>query len=674
MNPVTATDQRARYTRRLAELLGGEDGTLVLALLQKLRRSVELGADRYRLPRPTGDVVGVWRRDGDEFRRDPARRAEWPLWCDTDRLSTGTPNVVLLGESAARGYFHDPLLTCADALSGALGGRQIVDLARTNATATDVLRVALESAVLRPDCVVVFAGNNWHNLDLSPDHSQRIADAIAVDGVAGGRRVFTEEMVAHSAWVLDSLAAVRDVLGVPLVLVVPEFNLADWHDEIADLCPALAGVEHRRWTELRAAAERALDDGNTTAAMRFADELIRLDGGTSPAGWHVLARVRLTLGRPDQAAEALRAARDAVCGVFVPHAPRCFGVVADLMRDKARQHDFGLVDLPAVFGALDPLPGRRLFLDYCHLSRAGIELAMGAVATEVAGGLGIPAPAAVTAPPGPVDAVAHFLAALHNAHYGQPDDVVVYHLDVAVAADDSVLDQFESYLDYQSRRAPHWMCASFLRACADRSIARYLNAADTRLTSKLADHRLRDAIAAVLARHGRVPPDWRRLFVAEHATARVDLLSDACHAETFRQRSGYGLGQRKGFSEIYDQSTRCALPMAEPADVDLAITIRLPATVDEDSGWVTVLVDGTPIREIGVRKAWHTEHVAVPARLAGTGVHTVELRWPVLTGDGDAQLADAVAALERGDVPATLPVFGHIQELIATTAKRQEAS
>ncbi len=117
-------------------------------------------------------------------------------------------------------------------------------------------------------------------------------------------------------------------------------------------------------------------------------------------------------------------ARDALGGLFVPLAPRCFGVVADVMRAKAGEHHFGLVDLPAWFSRDGGLPSRELFLDYCHLSRTGIELAMTAVAAEV-----------VTALAPPHNAAAHdrnrgprarptrsriSLPRSTNAHYGHP--------------------------------------------------------------------------------------------------------------------------------------------------------------------------------------------------------------------------------------------------------------
>ena len=54
-------------------------------------------------------------------------------------------------------------------------------------------------------------------------------------------------------------------------------------------------------------------------------------------------------------------------------------------REGARRWNSALVNLPDVFAKCypDELPGRRLFLDYCHLTLDGMHLAMAAAASRV---------------------------------------------------------------------------------------------------------------------------------------------------------------------------------------------------------------------------------------------------------------------------------------------------
>jgi hypothetical protein len=124
-------------TRRLDELLACEDGTSILALLQRLG----LDSGHAAKPQPIGSggslEIGVWtpevREDGSvEFLRSQALAGAWPWWADLDRIAPkcGT-RTVLLGESVARGYLFDPAVTPAVMLEHLLGS-EVVDLARTD--------------------------------------------------------------------------------------------------------------------------------------------------------------------------------------------------------------------------------------------------------------------------------------------------------------------------------------------------------------------------------------------------------------------------------------------------------------------------------------------------------------------------------------------------------------
>ncbi|MFD8611797.1 hypothetical protein [Streptomyces sp. NPDC059631] len=78
---MSTHDPNPLYTRRLSELLSDENGTLALALLQKLGTPDAAGPPAPVPAGPSGpsgpsgpDTVGVWRRSGQEYVRDPALR------------------------------------------------------------------------------------------------------------------------------------------------------------------------------------------------------------------------------------------------------------------------------------------------------------------------------------------------------------------------------------------------------------------------------------------------------------------------------------------------------------------------------------------------------------------------------------------------------------------------
>jgi hypothetical protein len=314
--------------------------------------------------------------------------------------------VCLFGESAAAGYLYAPHLTPAGVLESQLravageGAAEVIDLARTNETLPSLV-ATLESAVqIQPDVLVVFAGNNWNLLE-TPEVSpyapsvaarQRYAGAWRAAGPAGpagpvalaaGRL----REIAEAAF--DRVALIARAIGVPVVLVVPEISLAGWESRQPVLwLPGGGGLPPvARWYRLLARARRHLERGAWTAAARTAKAMLDLDGGANPTSWRLLARARLGGDDEQAAAAAARAEVDAAAYPTLAFlgAPQATSLARDLLREAAHRHGFARVDLPEVFAAHtgSALPGPRLFLDYCHLTAEGIEVAMAAVASEV---------------------------------------------------------------------------------------------------------------------------------------------------------------------------------------------------------------------------------------------------------------------------------------------------
>jgi hypothetical protein len=185
----------------------------------------------------------------------------------------------------------------------------------------------------------------------------------------------------------------------------------------------------------RGLARAALADGELERAAAIAAGMIALDRGTSSVSRELLGEASARLARPDEARRALEAARDAVCGLMIGHSPRCPTAVQDELRQAAARHGFALVDLPRLFAQhlAGALPGRRIFLDYCHLTVEGMQIAMRAVAQCVAP-LVAGTESASDLPVAPEDeGMAHFLAAIHNRHYGQDSALLRYHCRRAIA-------------------------------------------------------------------------------------------------------------------------------------------------------------------------------------------------------------------------------------------------
>ncbi|WP_327111076.1 hypothetical protein OG206_00745 [Streptomyces sp. NBC_01341] len=653
------TDPTHSISERLSRSLSGPEGALTLARMQVLGRPAERSTD-LTAPTPSGTGVGVWRMADGQLLQDTGRRDEWRYWADRPEIALrpGHRRVAVLGESAARGYFFDPAYSLAGLVDAALDGSavDVLDLARTNCSLDELLRTAAEALALGADALVVHAGNNWNNVDPTPVERHELALRLEEGGfpaAAASFRALVTDVAARALDLLRDLAA-----DVPVVLVVPEFNLGDWKDEPLLDCPALPAGRMRRHLRAQEEAERAQRDGDLGTARTLSAEMTALDGGSSPVPHRLAAQCAAS---PDEALTALRAAKDAVVSPFTIHSPRTLASVQEVMRRKAGESGFHLVDQAALFpGGEDGIPGRQYFLDYCHLTFDGLRATALAVADALGAALQLPERSACVPATPAADrlALAHFLAAVHNAHYGQPEDVLRHHLTKALDADPSVADRFEDYLDYQTRKAPNWMCSSYERSAQDPAFRRYMVVGDGRLNGKLADHTLREAMLDLLEGKGvTARKRYEDLLVAEHA-GTIDLLADANLATTFNERRQAGVGLRVAYLRASSPRTRSTLVVDGPAPHLVEVTWRLP--VGHPDGTATVEVNGHQVGTAQAGPSWTTREFTVTPDVLRRGRNTVEIRWPD-GGDGnDTLVARAADRLECGETVPSHQVHGHI--------------
>ena len=621
-------------TRRLAETMASEEGALTLARMQRLT----LAASRAPAPaRPDrGLRLGIWEphagEDGSlEFARAADTAGEWRYWADVARIPRKSgPRVVLVGESVARAYLFDPAVTLAGMLAAALDV-EVVDLARTDLTAEQLPPLFDALPALEPDAIVLFAGNNWSSVRLELEELDLLAGAIREGGFARSRSVFVETLIRGRARATLEAIATR-LEGVPLCVVVPEFNLRDWRSEPSVVVPVLADVG--RWLTLH-------DEGR-------AGEMIALDGGSSPVSQQVAADHALARGDTGEARRRLEAGRDALCGLMTAHSPRCPGVVQEELHSAAGRHHWPLVDLPQLFG---PLPDRRLFLDYCHLTAEGLVAAAAGISEALASITGRdPAP-----PPQPdahVSACAHLLAAIHNAHYGQPADVVVYHATRASKLDPDVRGLAASIAEVVSRRSEAWLCRAWDALGREPQGRRYLGAPEMMRAPRVADMTLADAMAAAAGADGLVD----RILIEEAALAPLDLLSPSHRAATFREAVGQGLGPAPGFVRATAPVSRFAVVRADAEQLTARITLRA-------AGDVTVVVNGVRVGRLAAKPQWTTSDIALALN---RGRNLVELHWPPPRPDAVAEFERAARRLERGLYPEVLVAFGELHAFTAS--------
>src|SRR5215213_2284652 len=236
-----------------------------------------------------GEDVGIWARKvvngKTSFVRRPEAMAEWNYWADVGRIEPKSEKtrVLLMGESVARGYLYDPVFNPAMALQMILESQfgedkvEVVDLARTN-LGFQIRDVAINALQMEPDIAVIFAGNNWYISEPLPSEIAEIDEAIAKDGIAGAKTVIDARLARTAKRIVNELCSVYESKGIPLVWIIPEFNLRDWHDPITN-APYLPDGLNKEWLELMEEAQDALHDQDFDTAKQLAQRMIEIDQG-----------------------------------------------------------------------------------------------------------------------------------------------------------------------------------------------------------------------------------------------------------------------------------------------------------------------------------------------------------------------------------------------------------
>ncbi|HEY0556297.1 MAG TPA: hypothetical protein VGG20_18740 [Thermoanaerobaculia bacterium] len=690
----------------LAGLLATPEGLRTARLLQGVGL---LGAPAPAEPRPRQrppEPISIWeprevegetiwiRPDpqplGDHFAAQKIlrrKRAELPL------------RVAFFGESVAAGYLYAPHVTPARVLEDqlrAIGGSdrfEVVDLARTNETLPSLAETVRTSLQIQPDVLLLFAGNNWNLLE-TPEVSpyapsvlarHRYGQALRQEGIAGPIRHAEEQLRAVAEAALGSIAEIAGLIHVPVIVVIPEVNLADWETRQPPVW--LEGDGISRWHALYAEAVECLEAEDFPTALAVAHAMRELDGGSCSSTWRLLARAEIGLGDVEAARRSCRAEIDAApyATLATLSAPQLTTAARELLREAARRHGFLTVDLRDVFAehAGPDLPGHRLFLDYCHLTLEGIQVAMAAVAAEVLNVSGmiekpqdwrrllprLPAPAISPE----AEATARFGAAIHTAHRllatGAKRPLLEHWCEAALDASPGVES---AMLDLVAARcAP---CPAVLTAAQQRNLA-----SPYRLTLQHGwrwdhlDADLIEAIRAVLERRGRSAGETVDDLLLEHLAVReegTELLAPIYLWEPLERffpevMDLEDLPRRATLRSLWPETAFCLICDAA-RDVEIEITLRLPF----GKGPVGISVNGSDVGFAEGSERWTRAAIRVERQSLRRGLNRLALRWPMPATDGAAALAVVADRLEIGVAADLQPVFGEMFSMIARSMAR----
>ncbi|MBF0272420.1 MAG: hypothetical protein HQL98_10190 [Magnetococcales bacterium] len=638
--------------------------------------------------------IGIWEPVTEQgqtryerIETDPFNASRWSA-AEHIPPKSAKKRIVYLGESVARGFFFDPHFNPVQVMESLLAtqpgdtGYEIIDLACNGQFMPGLLKLAHEAVALQPDLMILFAGNNWLEpntlwRELAPTMARTLREGA---GLAGINRVIQNWLQQRAAAYVQQLSTLARARQLPILVVIPEFNLADFASDTIIGTPKATrdgqGVDPARWQYLLEQTRTVIDQGEWDEGATLAQQLIEYDQGTTSVAYALLARCLQEQGHIPKAREALEQARDAMLWCWPLLTPRCPAVVRSTILqeiDRVGTPWLSGIDLPSRFATWleGAIPGRRSFFDYCHLTAEGTAMVASALVVAIRErleGAQTDWHALMTRAPAPNQGIirrAHLFAAMHNASWGQSRELVRHHAEQASGQDGPVtLATFMA--DLACRRLPGALCDLFPEV---------LQADDLFATFRLADMgpRRHDLLAEELTRafqktDPQLPDRIQQRLLQAHAldASPIDLLDPYYHITTWCQPEGDWWKQSLHF-KAYDRVSRFLLVIADPSrNIRLTITHRIPPASHPD-GALAVQINQTRLPALPLHTAWTTTTLSIPAQLLVAGKNEITLHWPVIqpVSTPVSPMADRIDA---GELPLFLQHWGEINTLLAELA------
>jgi hypothetical protein len=681
------------FATRAAEFSTSPQETQVICNLHLtgiLKEQPYVGISRVEVGNENTLQVGIWKKKSGTKDAPFVRRTDcdWFDWANKETIEPkrAKRRVVLVGESVARGYLYDPEFTPASALEGMLRSHlgtaeiDVVDLARSSLTMQPLKTLIGQSLALLPDVIVIFAGNNWH-FHLNDSHIPYVDSLLRKDGVPG-MKSFIDGCAERA--VTQLITETNTLLQGPkitVIWVVPEFNLDDWKDPVSN-APLLSGQYNKQWRDLDGRASRAFGESDFILAEKFAREMVELDGGTNAVPLRVLAECCRLNADLQGTRRYLEMCRDAEgWDPSFMYSPRTSSSIQKALRGAASVAKNVVVDLPDLFDRFlnGGLPNRRLFLDYCHLTAEGINVAMAAVASKVLmalAGRAVPIEDLQSksfSPSREVEGKASFLAAVHNAHYYQSYDLAHYWCARALEFWPESAEVMARFVDFQTRGVFTLACKSAIELSGARELdtLRYL----MRGGRKRVDIVLSDAIIKCLSTIGTdIRNDVSMLRSKEHSIkSGPKELTDFYYSSAMlgpleRIWTSKSFSTNRGSHCIYAsafwETSKFIFFSEKEQPVGLRLTFRVP-DLSGSGEMLAIKVNGHLVAQAPAGESWQTLEMFVLGDNVVDGKNEIVITWPNQDERSQVTLDRAADALLARRLPRFYRVFGEIHSLLA---------
>lgn len=620
----------------------------------------ELGYDHYAQPRSGSDSngsfprghIGIYKPEIIEgeivYNRDIDFIDRWTFFADLPVIypKKDKKRVVFLGESVARGFLLDPGYTPAIVLDKLINTNssadkfEVVDLAEVNLSMQGIQNRFEQCLDLEPDLVIFFAGNNWcndffHTIGTDKNAFQAINSAFRkVDNIG---EIKPELEKVFEKMIIDFLTFVSQKMkehNFPVIMAIPEFNLLDCRSTPGERrVTYLSGDNIKKWSDSYKEAHSAQVNNDLEMTAIHAQKMIDIDP-SHPLGYEMLADVKIEQGDFKAARELFELGRDTAIFCRSNSKPRIFQVIRRTLLEHATKMGIEILDIPEVFKHhLDgKVPGKDLFLDYCHLTAKGIQVAMEPLADQVLTLTGNHnrkiLPSSRIKPDKHILAMGHFFAAIHNEHWGQAYYILEHHCMKALEASKEVAKIMVYYCDMISRNVSNNLTKSLEMILVENiQIDRYGHALMHPKDLKIMEIDLVNAMVSALEREGvQLNKFVKELRKKEHGvdSKTVDLLSPFYYATSFDEFQGI----RPAFFQVRDITSTFYIVASEKKPIDLFISFRVPSS-EAVVGMVEFWFNGSFITTLTPQSKWVTHELTISGEYCKEGINELVISWPV---------------------------------------------
>jgi hypothetical protein len=653
---------------------------------------------------PEVRTVGIWEPRVEKGQVSFVRvrnKHLWMGWADVERIEPkgNKSRVILIGESVAHSTFIAPYFNCATALQillqSATGTQnvEVVDIARGGMSFHMLNKLLVSALALEPNAYVIFAGNNWQHSTSwrSKLNINKIVSLLRETEKWTPVRNYIEGVLReHIVDFVTYLGRFSSENRLPIIFVIPEFNLLDWQVEGSWRNPLVTSDIVRRSLYNKAQAEKALADGNLYLAAALTEEMIQMEEGSNPGGFEVLARHNLNQGNIAEARRLKEKAIDTGLTFTGIGIPRCFSVVQEVFRQESARHGVTLVDLPRRFEEYlpDTLPGRRFFFDNCHMTVEGIRLAMASTAEQLLPLLGQceRSWSEMNQFQFEVDhfglAHAHFAAAHVNAQLGQDYEIIRYHCSEAIRQTHEITDLMRLFINTYVRQTnikyfkelmnflgeKGILCHSFFRRPNANHVDRYTPA---RILNE--EELQPPLILALTDLLSEIDPEIKRwvdvTLQREHGVPSHDIdLLRRPYMDVIYGQLEYDWQRESVYFKSYRIESSFRLICESPCSIRVNLVCRVPGAANVTEP-INLLVNGITSYNLIASADWVAADWVIPANLLHQGMNSLMIRWPEPSQSKRQRVEEVANRIERcvewQDIKETAFVYGEVYEFRA---------